>query len=395
LDIFIDNIIIPETSDEIPYEAPSEIVDTTPPPDEPISQDYPSGPYGASEGSVIEPLEFTSSEGSTISLRNIFNDRSVKLLLIFVSAGWCSVCKQESAALPQIYTKYHSQGLEILAIYREVVNYQDPATVDEAKELEKTVKTKNVPFILAHTYTGHPMMMIARELVKSKEIGEVRKIESWYIQGWLSNKLEDEGQKQAVWRVDPKRSGLSGCGGDIGTHAHMAARWVTGLEVVKVSSRLNTFVKGRQLDDDFNVICELSNGGTAVITATQIAFGYKNYNGFRIYGTKGSIEWNQERAESLTLKNGKVDIVYWLGMGDVPEAVKPYLRVPPGHMEDFFEALANLHQTLEWTIRRKNGEKNIPNPYPHPGVEDGLWGMKFVEASVKSSNANGEWTELK
>ena len=269
-------------------------------------------------------------------------------------------------------------------------------TTDEAKELVRKVKSKNVPFILAHTYTGHPMVMLAREMVKNGEIGEVRKVESWYNQGWLASKIEDKGAKQAEWRVDPKRTGISCCGGDIGTHAHMAVRWVTGLEVKKVSARLNTFVKGRQLDDDFNVIGELENGGTAIITATQIAIGYRNDNGFRIFGTKGSIEWHQEEAERLIVKHGEADQIYWLGANFdyMHPIIKPYLRLPGGHHEDFFEALANLHLTMEFAVRRKKGEKDIPEPYPHPGAEDGLWGMAFVEAAVKSSKANGAWIDV-
>ena len=270
-------------------------------------------------------------------------------------------------------------------------------TLDEAKELARVVKSQNVPFILAHTYTGHPMVMLAREMVRNGEIGEVRKVESWYNQGWLAAKAEDKGAKQAEWRVDPKRTGISCCGGDIGTHAHMAVRWVTGLEVIKVSARLNTFVKGRKLDDDFNVIGELENGGTAVITATQIAIGYKNDNGFRIFGTKGSIEWHQEEAGRLIVKRGGTDEIYWLGANFdyIPDTIKPYLRLPGGHYEDFFEALANLHLTMEFIIRKNKREKDIPKSYPHPGAEDGLWGMAFVEAAVKSSQADGAWIDVR
>ena len=163
-------------------------------------------------------------------------------------------------------------------------------TVPEAQDLARIAKRKKVPFMLAHTYTGHPMMMMAKEMVRNGDIGEVRKVESWYNQGWLATDLEKSGQQQAAWRTDPKRTGISNCGGDIGTHAFVAATWVSGLAVKKVSARLNTFVKGRVLDDDFNVIGELENGATAIITATQIAIGYKNDNGFRVYGTKGSLQ---------------------------------------------------------------------------------------------------------
>jgi len=267
-------------------------------------------------------------------------------------------------------------------------------TVAEAESLARLVKKTGLPFVLAHTYTGHPMMMFAKTLVAEGAIGEVRKVESWYNQGWLATALEQTGQRQASWRTDPKRTGISNCGGDIGTHAFIAATWVTGLAIRKVSARLNIFVQGRKLDDDFNVLGELSNGGMALITATQIAIGYKNDNGFRIYGTKGSLEWHQERAEKLLVRRGTADETFWIGAGGYPPSVASYLRAPAGHHEDFFEALANLHTTMERMIRRRNGEANVPDPFPHPGVEEGVAGMRFVKAAVESSKKKGAWTKV-
>ena len=266
-------------------------------------------------------------------------------------------------------------------------------TVAEAEELKAVVDAGKAPFVLAHTYTGHPMMMFAKELVREGRVGEVRKVEAWYNQGWLATALEDEGLQQAEWRTDPARTGISNCGGDIGTHAFIAATWVSGHSVKKVSARLNRFVEGRQLDDDFNVIGELDNGGTAIITATQIAIGYKNDNGFRIYGSKGSLEWHQERAESLLVRTGEVDETYWIGGSFLPDSVASYLRVPSGHHEDFFEALANLHGSMERMIRKGRGEDG-PDAFDHPGVDEGVAGMCFVKAAVDSSNDGGAWTDL-
>ena len=268
-------------------------------------------------------------------------------------------------------------------------------TVAEAEDLAQIVEREQVPFVLAHTYTGHPMMMLAKEMIQSGEIGQVRKVDSWYNQGWLATALEQTGQQQASWRTDPERTGISNCGGDIGTHAFIAATWVTGLAVERVSARLNTFVEGRVLDDDFNVIGELENGGTALITATQIAVGYRNDNGFRVFGTEGSIEWHQERAECLLVRHGDGrDITYWTGAEfDLPVSVASYLRVPSGHHEDFFPALANLHTTIERLIRTRRGEQDVPEAFPHPGVKEGVAGMKFVAAAVESSNNSGAWTQ--
>ena len=269
-------------------------------------------------------------------------------------------------------------------------------TVAEACDLTQIVERQQVPFVLAHTYTGHPMMMLAKEMIQSGEIGQVRKVVSWYNQGWLATALEQTGQQQASWRTDPARTGISNCGGDIGTHAFIAATWVTGLAVERVSARLNTFVEGRVLDDDFNVIGELENGGTALITATQIAVGYRNDNGFRVFGTKGSIEWHQERAECLLVRHGDGrDITYWIGAEfDLPASVASYLRVPSGHHEDFFPALANLHTTIERLIRARRGEQDVPAAFPHPGVQEGAAGMRFVAAAVESSNNSGAWTQV-
>ena len=266
-------------------------------------------------------------------------------------------------------------------------------TVEEAEDLAATAKRRDVLFVLAHTYTGHPMMMTAKEFVRQGKIGEVRKVDAWYYQGWLATPLEKEGLQQAQWRTDPARTGISNCGGDLGTHALVAATWTTGLGVSKVSARLNIFGEGRVLDDDFNTIGELENGGTAIINATQIAIGYKNDNGFRIFGTEGSLEWHQERAEALLLRRGEFDETYWLGanFGFFPESVQPYLRVPAGHHEDFFEALANLHQTMEFQIRRRRGEE-APVPFDHPDAETGVAGMRFIRAAVASSKNQGAWT---
>ncbi|MXX40722.1 MAG: Gfo/Idh/MocA family oxidoreductase, partial [Gemmatimonadetes bacterium] len=269
-------------------------------------------------------------------------------------------------------------------------------TVAEACDLAQIVERQQVPFVLAHTYTGHPMMMLAKEMIHSGEIGQVRKVVSWYHQGWLATALEQTGQQQASWRTDPARTGISNCGGDIGTHAFISATWVTGQAVERVSARLNTFVEGRVLDDDFNVIGELENGGTALITATQIAVGYRNDNGFRVFGTKGSIEWHQERAECLLVRHGDGrDITYWIGAEfDLPASVASYLRVPSGHHEDFFPALANLHTTIERLIRARRGEQDVPAAFPHPGVQEGVAGMKFVAAAVESSNNSSAWTQV-
>ncbi len=269
-------------------------------------------------------------------------------------------------------------------------------TVAEAEALKKAVKSnKKVPFALSHTYTGHPLMMLARELIKQGKIGNIRKVETYYNQGWLATLAEKTGNQQATWRTDPKKSGISGCGGDIGTHALVNALWTTGLGLKSVSALL-TAIPGRKLDDDFNVIGKLSNGATMVLTATQLAIGHKNDTGFRIFGDKGTLEWAQERSEELHFFDGTTRTTYFQNAPtkEVPDVLKSYGRIPAGHHEDFLEALANLHTSLERKIRAIKGEKNVPPAYDHPGVDEGVLGMKFLKAAVESSKKKGAWIKI-
>ena len=269
-------------------------------------------------------------------------------------------------------------------------------TLDEARRLQAVVLGNKTSFGVAYTYTGFPMVMLARTLVRDGAIGQVRKVEAWYPQGWLANNLEAEGQKQAAWRVDPTKAGASGCGGDIGTHAYEFVRFVGGASATRLSARLTTFVKGRALDDDFTVLAELDNGGIATIAASQITIGAQNDNGFRVSGTKGTLEWSITEHNVLKqFRNGEPVNLYRLGAEYkyFPGSIQPYLRLPSGHPEGFHEALANLHLSVQLKIRAKLGE-SVPTPFDHPGIDDGVAGMAFVEAAVASSSAEGKWVEL-
>jgi len=269
-------------------------------------------------------------------------------------------------------------------------------TLDESQDLVKLTRKSGLPFIVAYTYTGLPMVMLAREMVRGGDLGQVRKVEAWYPQGWLAGRTEDAGVQQAEWRVDPKKSGASGCGGDIGTHAYEFVRFVAGLTAVQVQARLHTFVAGRRLDDDFTVLARLDNDGLATISASQVTIGAQNDNGFRVIGEKGTVEWSMTDALSLRVyKPGEPVSIYRLGAeyGYFPASIQPYLRLPSGHPEGFHEALANLHKTIQLQIRKRNGE-DVPAAYPHPDVIDGAAGLAFIEAAVKSSDAHGKWTDV-
>lgn len=275
----------------------------------------------------------------------------------------------------------------------------------EANALVKMVRQTGIPFGVAHTYLGHWTTRLSRYIVRSGLLGEIRWVDSYYLQGWLATKLEATGQQQASWRVDPKRAGLSGCGGDIGTHALMQLRYVTGLEVTHVSAQLETFVEGRPLDDHFTVYCRLSNGGKALVRASQICIGHKNDLGITIAGTKGTLEWRQEDPERLVIYlNGQPDRVYWRGAvtpgdgflpKDMPADLLAESTLPSGHGEAFHDAFARLHRCFEADVRAwKEGKEFKCDGSKYATVEDGWMGIAFIETCVKSSKKKGAWTAM-
>ena len=275
----------------------------------------------------------------------------------------------------------------------------------EADELVNTARALNVPFGVAHTYLGHWTSRFARYIVQSGLLGDVRWVDSYYIQGWLATKLEATGQQQATWRVDPKRAGGSGCGGDIGTHALMQLRYVTGLDVTDVSAQMETFVEGRALDDHFTIYCKLSNGGKALVRASQICIGSKNDLGLVVAGTKGTLSWRQETPESITVcLPNQPDRVYWRGAvtggdgflpKDLPAELLAEPTIPAGHPEAFHDAFARLHRCFEADVRRwKAGEPFNSDGSKYANVADGWTGIAFIETCVASSKQNGAWTAL-
>jgi predicted dehydrogenase len=275
----------------------------------------------------------------------------------------------------------------------------------EAADLVNTSRKLKVPFGVAHTYLGHWTTRFSRYIVRAGLLGDVRWVDSYYIQGWLATKLEATGQQQASWRVDPKRAGGSGCGGDIGTHALMQLRYVTGLDVAELSAQLETYVEGRQLDDHFTIYCQLSNGGKALVRASQICIGHKNDLGIEVSGAKGTLVWRQEEPESVTIMlAGQPDRVYWRGAvtpgdgflpKDVPADLMAEPTIPPGHPEAFHDAFARLHRCFEADVRAwKAGKAFKSDGSKYASVEDGWTGIAFIETCVKSSKKKGAWTAM-
>lgn len=278
-------------------------------------------------------------------------------------------------------------------------------TLKEADQLVNLVRKHKVPFGVAHTYLGHWTSRLSRHIVRSGLIGDVRWVDSYYLQGWLASRTEDMGVMQAEWRVDPKRAGASCCGGDIGTHALMQLRYVTGLEVAKLSAYLETFVEGRQLDDHFTVYCALSNGGKAIIRTSQIAIGHKNDLGIEVNGSKGTLVWRQEEPECLTIHlPGQPDRVYWRGevkpndgfLKALPKDLMAEPTIPSGHPEAFHDAFARLHRCFEEDVRAYNEGKSWQDDGSrYATVEDGRIGIAFVGQAVASGKRNGAWVPMK
>ncbi|MDF7799730.1 Gfo/Idh/MocA family oxidoreductase [Pontiellaceae bacterium B1224] len=269
-------------------------------------------------------------------------------------------------------------------------------TLDEAKQLEAEIKKSRKLFCLTHNYTGAAMVKEARELVKSGQLGKIRRVVVEYPQGWLAEDLEKSGQKQAAWRVDPKKAGISCCMGDIGTHCANLAEYIVGSPIKELCSDLSTFVKGRKLDDDGNVLIRFKNGAKGVLWASQIAVGKENGLNIRVYGEKGGIEWQQEEPNSLVVRwTDKPMEIRRQGTGFVGAAATGVTRTPAGHPEGYLEAFANIYNSFADTlIGELDGKRVKVADRDYPTIKDGIRGMAFLDAVVKSSSSESKWIPI-
>lgn len=268
-------------------------------------------------------------------------------------------------------------------------------TLDEAKKLEQTVKKSGLLFCLTHNYTGSPMVKEARDLIRSGQLGKVRRVVVEYPQGWLATRLETTGQKQASWRTDPKQAGGSCCMGDIGSHCENLAEYITGLRITEMCADLATFVKGRPLDDDGSVLLRFDNGARGILWATQIGIGRENGLNIRVFGEKGSIEWHQQEPNTL--------VVDWLdkpreirrtATAFVGKAAAANTRVPAGHPEGYLEAFANIYRNFAQALSDAlDGRKVNEMDCDYPNVHDGVRGMAFLETVVRSSKSKDKWVK--
>ncbi len=277
---------------------------------------------------------------------------------------------------------------------------EKPITIslDEAKQLKAKVEATGLSLLLTHTYTGYPMVKQARQMVKNGDLGQIRKVWVEYPQGWLSKLSEREGNAQAAWRTDPKRSGKAGAMGDIGTHAFNLAEYISGAKLEKLCADLNIVVPGRALDDDGAVLLRFDNGASGVLMATQVAAGEENALKIRIYGEKGGLEWAQHEPNTLLVKwLDKPTEIYRAGNGY--KAQSSYMthntRTPGGHPEGYLEAFGNLYRNFALTLSAKiDGTQPAPESLDFPGVEEGIRGMAFIDNVVKSSQSDTKWTNF-
>lgn len=268
-------------------------------------------------------------------------------------------------------------------------------TLDEAKQLRDKVKESGRLLLLTHTYTGYPMVKEARERVRRGDLGKIRLVYVEYPQGWLYNDCSAT-NKQAAWRVDPKRSGKAGCMGDIGTHAFNLAEYITGLRTEALCGELHTFVPDRLLDDDGAALLRYEGGARGVLMASQVAVGQENSLRIRVYGEKGGLEWHQEEPNTLLMRwpDRQPEVIRTGGAGLSPWATAN-TRTPAGHPEGYLEAFANLYRHFAAALQaRLAGEEPTPTDLDFPSVEEGVRGMQFIETIVSTKNSDQKWVSI-
>jgi predicted dehydrogenase len=268
-------------------------------------------------------------------------------------------------------------------------------TVAEAEELVELVRKTGKVFVVTHNYTGYPMVRQARAMVANGDLGEIRLVQAEYLQDWLTEPLEASGHKQAAWRTDPSRSGAGGCIGDIGTHAYNLACFVTGLQLDELLAQLSTFVGGRRLDDDVQILLKWKGGAKGMLWASQVAVGNENGLALRVYGTKGGLEWAQENPNHLwfTPYGQPKQLLTRGGAGALRDAAR-VTRVPSGHPEGYLEGFASIYAEAARAIRARQAGKTPDPAVVFPTIADGLAGVKFIEAAVSSSASNGTWVRI-
>jgi predicted dehydrogenase len=267
------------------------------------------------------------------------------------------------------------------------------AKLSDAEELAALVKESGLVFAITYNYSGYPMVRQAKEMIAKGEIGTVRMVQSEYAQDWLATNIEQNGQKQATWRTDPNQAGAGGAIGDIGTHAYQLAEFITGLEASSLLADLDSFVSGRSLDDNANILLHYKNGAKGMLWVSQIASGKENGLNIRIFGDKGGLEWSQEDPNYLQHTTlGKPKQILTRAGSTTGELANAASRIPSGHPEGFIEGFANIYRETADLILAHHNKTEFTNLVPT--VDDGLRGMRFIDKAVASNQAGSIWQSL-
>ena len=315
--------------------------------------------------------------------------------------NYASMAKAEAARANRIeavsiVTPNHMHAGPVIAFLEAGIHVicDKPLTVSlaEAKRMEAAVKKSARIFALTHNYTGYPMVRRMREMIREGDLGVIRLVQVEYAQGWLSGPTEKDGDKQAEWRVDPARSGPGGALGDIGAHAFNLADFVTGLDVSELAADLAVFGEGRVLDDNVQILMRYANGARGALWASQVAPGNENNLMLRVYGTKGGLKWRQENPNELFWSPVEEPTqILTRGGPSSGDAAGRVTRVPPGHPEGYLEAFANIYSEVAAAIRAVRSGLEPPECVEFPTIADGVKGLAFIEAAVRSSKFNGKW----
>ena len=344
--------------------------------------------YELVAGALSSTPEKSQSSGKAIGLERIYDD--------FQTMAEQEASRDDGIEAVSIVTPNHVHFAAASAFLERGIHVicDKPltSTLEDAKKLVQVAKNAKGLFILTHNYTGYPMVRQARDMVSNGDIGNIRVVQVEYPQDWLTT---EQNFKQALWRTDPERSGAGGSTGDIGTHAFNLACFVTGLEVESLAADIQSFVPGRQVDDNAHVMLRFDGGARGMLWSSQVAPGNENALRLRVYGDKGGLEWAQEDPNYLwhTPFGDQKRLVTRSGAG-ASDAAARMSRIPAGHPEGYLEGFANLYtEAANAIVAARDGSK-VPADVVYPTVEDGLKGVQFVSACVTSSKNNAAWTKL-
>ena len=347
--------------------------------------------YELVAGALSGTREKSRRSGAAIGLARIYDD--------YESMANAEAARPDGIEAVAIVTPNHVHAGPTYAFLNAGIHVicDKPLTVslDEALKMKAAVAASGRIFALTHNYTGYPLVRRARAMVQAGELGEIRLVQVEYPQDWLTEATETTGNKQAEWRVDPARSGAGGALGDIGTHAYNLADFIVGIEVSELACDLSSFGAGRRLDDNVQMMLRFANGARGALWASQVAPGHENGLRIRVYGTKASLTWVQANPNEMFFAplGEPIRILTRGGSGSGPADAR-VTRVPAGHPEGYLEGFANIYTDVALAIKAARTGAPPPDGVAFPGIDDGVKGMAFIEAAVKSSKANGAWVKL-